>query len=118
MLTNPELLSCCVTVYKYGRIRPGVAAQYTVPSLRWLGVTRSMLAGASEKDFQPLTRRDISLVQSLKAFFALHPHPDVLAELDEMERCGQKAEIEAIYSQHGAVNGLAELLASCLIQED
>ena len=63
--------------------------------------------------FKPLTPRDRAMIPNLKATLA--GWQGWVAELGEMERCGVKADIEALYSSHGYA-GLSQLLASRILR--
>ncbi len=66
-----------------------------------------------ESCFKPLSSRDRAMIPNLKATLA--GYEGWGAELDEMARCGVKADIEALYSSHGYA-GLSQMLASRILQ--
>lgn len=75
-----------------------------------------MLADADQEVWQPLSGRDRALIRSLRAG-PLRTRPPWIAELALMEEHNSKAEIEAVYNQHG-FEGLAPLLAESIIAGD
>lgn len=102
--------------YKYGSGRMGLeSSHYAVRGLMWLGIHASMLSEAEDSCFQALTSRDKAMMPKLRS--ALSHHAAWTAELDEMERCGVKADIEALYTVHG-LSGVRDMLARKVMQRD
>ncbi|GMH33661.1 hypothetical protein BSKO_01495 [Bryopsis sp. KO-2023] len=111
---NPSGVSI-LGVYKYGSARGLESPRYALSTLKWLGIRHSMIRNVPETTFQPLTARDRSLIQTLKA--NLKHKPTWIKELSSMEQLECKCEIEAAYDVHG-LEGLGKLLTSSILKGD
>lgn len=87
--------------------------RYTLPSLKWLGIRSPMLQNVQDTSFQPLSRRDISLVHTLKKW--LDHKTDWVEELEAMDAKGHKCEIEGIYDECG-IEGFSRYLTSSILK--
>lgn len=101
-----------VILLQYKFARGLESARYAVRGLKWLGVLDSQLSSVDDAFFQPLSTRDRAMLPNLRAQLACNP--SWRRQLDEMEDCGVKADIEALYSAHGFA-GLHVLLTRAIL---
>uniref|UniRef100_UPI00358FF562 meiotic recombination protein SPO11 n=1 Tax=Myxine glutinosa TaxID=7769 RepID=UPI00358FF562 len=90
-----------MTIYKYGSLSMSFdASNLTVPTLHWLGLLPSDIErlDISKGVRLPMTPRDRSKVQELIKRPYIKAQPLWRKELERLEACGEKAEIQSLTS--------------------